>query len=42
MNLIARYADRIIVLKDGRIVYDGKRRLFNNLEMVYDFNLDLP
>ena len=43
MNLIARYADRIVVLKDGRIVYDGgKRRLFNNLEMVYDFNLDLP
>lgn len=43
MNLIARYVDRIIVLKDGRIVYDGgKRRLFNNLEMVYDFNLDLP
>lgn len=43
MNLIARYADRIVVLKDGRIVYDGgKRSLFNNLEMVYDFNLDLP
>ena len=42
MNLIARYADRIIVLKDGRIYDGGKRRLFNNLEMVYDFNLDLP
>lgn len=43
MNLIARYADRIIVLKDGQVVYDGgKRTLFNNLERLHSYNLDLP
>lgn len=43
MNLIARYAERIIVLKEGQIVYDGdKRTLFNHLSKLHEYNLDLP
>ena len=43
MNVVARYAKRIIVMKQSRIVYDGeKRRLFEDLDKLHEYNLDLP
>lgn len=43
MNLVARYAKRIIVLEHGKLVYDGdKRSLFEDIERLKNFNLDLP
>jgi energy-coupling factor transport system ATP-binding protein len=43
MNYVARYAQRMIVLKEGHVVFDGsKEKLFNDYEQLKDFNLDLP
>lgn len=43
MNIVARYAKRIVVMNHGKLVYDGdKNNLFENDEYVRLFNLDLP
>lgn len=43
MNLVAKYAKRIIVLEHGKVVYDGEKRgLFENTTRLKSFNLDLP
>jgi energy-coupling factor transport system ATP-binding protein len=43
MNYVARYAQRMIVLKEGHVVFDGsKEKLFNDYEQLKGFNLDLP
>lgn len=43
MNVVAEYASRLIVLKDGKLVYDGeKQTLFNDLDKLHEFNLNLP
>lgn len=43
MNIVAKYATRTIVLKDGNLVFDGKTRdLFEDEEKLKDFNLALP
>ncbi|NLG81335.1 MAG: energy-coupling factor transporter ATPase [Bacilli bacterium] len=43
MNFVAQYAKRIIVLNDGRIVYDGDTwDLFANYELIKKYHLDLP
>jgi energy-coupling factor transport system ATP-binding protein len=43
MNIVAKYAKRIIVMNDGKKVYDGsKRALFEDFERLKAFNLDLP
>lgn len=43
MNIVCRYADRIIVMHEGNLVYDGnKQQLFQDLPKLNSFNLDLP
>ena len=43
MNIVARFAKRVIVMDDGKVVYDGKKRpLFEDIENLKKFNLDLP
>ena len=43
MNVVGKYAKRIIVMDRGNIVYDGdKRNLFEDIERLHKFNLDLP
>lgn len=42
MNLVAKYAKRVIVLKDGKIVFDGKKEdLFSHPDFE-TFHLDYP
>lgn len=42
MDIVSKYAKRIIVLKEGKIVFDGcKEDLFNHKDFD-SFNLDLP
>lgn len=43
MNVVGKYAKRVIVMDQGELVFDGnKRDLFENTERLYKFNLDLP
>lgn len=43
MNIVAKYASRVLVLNKGKLVYDGKKEdLFDNLELLDMYNLDLP
>ncbi len=43
MNVVGEYAKRVIVMEQGRIVYDGeKRTLFENVDKLHEFKLDLP
>ena len=43
MNVVGKYAKRVIVMDQGNKVYDGgKRELFENLTRLHQFNLDLP
>ncbi|MGV3065010.1 energy-coupling factor transporter ATPase [Staphylococcus simulans] len=43
MNDVAQYADRIKVLQQGTLVYEGTpRELFSNLQRINDYSLDLP
>lgn len=43
MNIVARFAKRILVMKDGHLVYDGTPiKLFNDEELLHKYNLDLP
>lgn len=43
MDIVGKYANRVVVMDQGNIVYDGKiRPLFENLDKLYKYNLDLP
>ena len=43
MNVVGKYAKRVIVMDQGNLVYDGnKRDLFEDIERLHKFNLDLP
>lgn len=43
MNYVAQYANRVIVLNEGRIVFDGNTwDLFANYELIKKYHLDLP
>lgn len=43
MNYVTQYAKRVIVLSEGKLVYDGKpRELFAKSELIKEFQLDLP
>ena len=43
MNVVGKYAKRVIVMDRGDLVYDGnKHDLFENIERLHKFNLDLP
>lgn len=43
MNDVAQYADRIKVLQQGTLVYEGTpRALFSDSERINDYSLDLP
>ena len=43
MNIVAKYAKRILVMNQGNLVFDGiPQELFNNEEMLKKYNLDLP
>lgn len=43
MNDVAQYADRIKVLQQGTLVYEGTpRALFSDSECINDYSLDLP
>jgi energy-coupling factor transport system ATP-binding protein len=43
MNLVARLADRILILKQGRLVFDGlKPDLFKQESLVIDSGLEIP
>lgn len=43
MNVVARFAKRVIVMNHGKLVYDGdKHQLFENEQLLTKFNLDLP
>lgn len=43
MNVVGKYAKRVIVMDQGKLVFDGnKRDLFGNIERLHKFNLDLP
>lgn len=43
MNVVGKYAKRVIVMDQGNKVFDGnKRELFENIERLHEFNLDLP
>ena len=43
MNVVGKYAKRVIVMDKGVKVFDGnKRDLFENIERLHNFNLDLP
>lgn len=43
MNVVAEYAKRIIVMNQGNLVFDGKKRdLFGDPDKLSSFNLDYP
>lgn len=43
MDMVARYAKRVIVMAEGKIVYDGGvQNLFNDVNKLKDYNLGLP
>ena len=43
MNVVAEYAKRIIVMNQGNLVFDGKKRdLFEDPDKLSSFNLDYP
>ena len=43
MNIVAKYAKRVLVMNHGKLVYDGnKHTLFENQEFLEKYNLDLP
>ena len=43
MNMVARYATRIIVMQQGNLVYNGpKNELFQDVDKLSSFNLGLP
>lgn len=43
MNVVGKYAKRVIVMDQGNLVFDGsKRDLFENVDRLHQFNLDLP
>ena len=42
MDLISQYAKRVVVLKDGQIVFDGKKEDLFEKENFQDFSLDYP
>lgn len=43
MDVVARYAKRVLVMNHGKLVYDGnKYDLFEDEEFLHKYNLDLP
>ena len=42
MNIVSKYAKRIIVLKDGKIVFDGNREELFLSSNFKDFSLEKP
>ena len=43
MNVVGKYAKRVIVMDQGNVVFDGsKRDLFEDIDRLHKFNLDLP
>ena len=43
MDIVAKYSNRIIVMENGNLAYDGpKRALFEDVERLHKLNLDLP
>lgn len=43
MNIVARFAKRVVVMNHGELVYDGdKHTLFENKSLLDEFHLDLP
>ncbi len=43
MNVVGKYAKRVIVMDKGNLVFDGnKRDLFEDIERLHRLNLDLP
>ncbi len=43
MEIVSRFAKRVLVLKKGKLMYDGdKKELFKNEELVKECNLDYP
>lgn len=42
MDIVGKYADRIIVLKDGHVVFDGKKEELFLSENFHEFSLDKP
>jgi len=42
MDIVAKYAKRVIVLKDGKIVFDGKKEDLFIRPDFFEFNLELP
>lgn len=43
MNIVAKFAKRVIVMKEGTKVFDGKKRdLFEDIDKLQEFNLSLP
>ena len=43
MNVVGKYAKRVIVMDQVILVFDGnKRDLFENIDRLHQFNLDLP
>ncbi len=43
MNVVAEYTNRVLVMNQGRLVFDGTPvTLFSNQELLRECNLDLP
>ena len=43
MDVVSEYIKRVLVMKQGRLMYDGsKEQLFKNEQLVKDCNLDFP
>ncbi|MCK8823639.1 ATP-binding cassette domain-containing protein [Fuchsiella alkaliacetigena] len=42
MDFAAEWADRVIVIEEGRVLAEGGRELLANLELIEQANLDLP
>lgn len=43
MNMVAKYAKRVLVMQDGNLVYDGnKLDLFSDFDRLTSYNLGLP
>ncbi|MFA5543466.1 MAG: ATP-binding cassette domain-containing protein [Bacilli bacterium] len=43
MNVVSKFIDRVIVLKSGEVMYDGKKEeLFKNKTIIDECNLDYP
>ncbi len=43
MNIVASFAKRVLVMKEGHLVYDGNvQKLFNDEALLDKYNLDLP